>query len=245
MHGLGRADEARATPLPVTIDHAVAAGSLPLHHRDPFDRTLIAQAQVEGFTLVTADPRILKYGVPAIDAGNSGSARRHFFAGARRLSSSPQFSTTLERAEIRVRELRDDARDRPRSSHPRRAARKLHRDRGGCRDRVTRGATRFSGAVLCHQGKRRSRYNGVVITSGIREFMSRDWRAVREAKDAYWGERILRLGPMEGLRVGDELRRQVLAQDANWPRPADRREDLLAHVRLSECFRRAGSTRRR
>ena len=90
-----------------------------------------------------------------------------------------------------------------------------------------------------------SRYNESVITSGIREFMSRDWRAVREAKDAYWGERIARLGPLEGLRVAEELRRQVIAQDASWPCPADRREDLVAHVRLSELFHRAGSRRSR
>jgi PIN domain nuclease of toxin-antitoxin system len=55
-------------PLPIGIDHAIAAGSLPLHHRDPFDRTLVAQARVEGLTLVTADPRMLQYGVPVIDA---------------------------------------------------------------------------------------------------------------------------------------------------------------------------------
>ena len=55
-------------PLPVGLEHAVAAGALPLHHRDPFDRTLVAQARVEGMTLVTADPRILQYGVPSIDA---------------------------------------------------------------------------------------------------------------------------------------------------------------------------------
>ncbi len=35
-------------PLPVGIDHALAAGALPPHHRDPFDRTLVAQARVEG-----------------------------------------------------------------------------------------------------------------------------------------------------------------------------------------------------
>ena len=55
-------------PLPVRVEHALAVGGLPPHHRDPFDRTLVAQAQVEGLTLVTADPRILQYGVPAIDA---------------------------------------------------------------------------------------------------------------------------------------------------------------------------------
>lgn len=52
----------------VGIEHAVAVGALPFHHRDPFDRTLIAQAKVEGLTLVTADPRILRYDIPTIDA---------------------------------------------------------------------------------------------------------------------------------------------------------------------------------
>ena len=84
-----------------------------------------------------------------------------------------------------------------------------------------------------------------MITRGIREFMSRDWRAVRDAKDAYWGERVVRFGPMEGLRIAEELRRQAIAQDATWPRPDDRREDLLAHVRLSELFHRASAARRR
>ena len=55
-------------PMVVGLEHAAVTGTLPLHHRDPFDRTLIAQAQVEGLTLVTADPRILQYGVPTIDA---------------------------------------------------------------------------------------------------------------------------------------------------------------------------------
>lgn len=41
--------------LAVTADHARAAGRLPLHHADPFDRALIAQARVEGLTVVTRD----------------------------------------------------------------------------------------------------------------------------------------------------------------------------------------------
>ncbi|MGH9386390.1 MAG: type II toxin-antitoxin system VapC family toxin [Vicinamibacterales bacterium] len=57
-----------ALPAVIEIEHAMVAGSLPPHHRDPFDRTLIAQAQVEGLTLVTADPRILKYDIPTLDA---------------------------------------------------------------------------------------------------------------------------------------------------------------------------------
>ena len=54
--------------LDVTRAHALRLVTLPPHHRDPFDRLLIAQAQVEGLTLVTADARILAYDVAAIDA---------------------------------------------------------------------------------------------------------------------------------------------------------------------------------
>jgi PIN domain nuclease of toxin-antitoxin system len=49
--------------LPITFDHAVAAGRLPLLHRDPFDRMLVAQARVENLTLVTRDPQIHRYDV--------------------------------------------------------------------------------------------------------------------------------------------------------------------------------------
>ena len=83
-----------------------------------------------------------------------------------------------------------------------------------------------------------------MVTRGIREFMARDWGAARDAKDAYWAERISRLGAIEGLRIAEELRRQALLLDPAWPHPADRREDLLAHVRLAELFRRADSARR-
>jgi PIN domain nuclease of toxin-antitoxin system len=49
--------------LPVTHVHAVAAGRLPVHHADPFDRMLVAQATVEGLTLATRDPDIRRYDV--------------------------------------------------------------------------------------------------------------------------------------------------------------------------------------
>ncbi|MEU8237673.1 type II toxin-antitoxin system VapC family toxin [Actinoplanes missouriensis] len=55
-------------PLAITADHGIAAGRLPLHHRDPFDRILVAQAQVEGLTLVTRDTQIQKYDVPVLVA---------------------------------------------------------------------------------------------------------------------------------------------------------------------------------
>lgn len=59
---------ARFSPLSITIDHALAAGRLPLYHRDPFDRMLIAQAQIEGLTIVTRDSQIEQYDVPVMRA---------------------------------------------------------------------------------------------------------------------------------------------------------------------------------
>jgi PIN domain nuclease of toxin-antitoxin system len=47
--------------LEITAPHALQAAALPLHHRDPFDRMLIAQAKIEGMTLVSADPIFQQY----------------------------------------------------------------------------------------------------------------------------------------------------------------------------------------
>jgi PIN domain nuclease of toxin-antitoxin system len=55
-----------AEELTITARHAVLAASLPNHHRDPFDRLLVAQAMVEGATLVTADHLLPAYGVPLL-----------------------------------------------------------------------------------------------------------------------------------------------------------------------------------
>lgn len=52
--------------LPITIGHALAVERLARHHRDPFDRMLIAQALVEGLTIVTRDARFEPYGVPVL-----------------------------------------------------------------------------------------------------------------------------------------------------------------------------------
>jgi PIN domain nuclease of toxin-antitoxin system len=54
--------------LPILGAHAIAAGRLPLHHRDPFDRILVAQAQVEKLTLVTRNPAIRKYDISILEA---------------------------------------------------------------------------------------------------------------------------------------------------------------------------------
>ena len=58
----------RFQPLTITVRHALAAGTLPLHHRDPFDRMLIAQAQLEGLTIVTSDAAFEDYDVKLLDA---------------------------------------------------------------------------------------------------------------------------------------------------------------------------------
>lgn len=83
-----------------------------------------------------------------------------------------------------------------------------------------------------------------VITRGIREFVSRDWAAARQSKERYWAERVARLGPLEAWRVAEELRRQALVQDHQWPGAERRRRDLLDHVRLARLFRRVDPTRR-
>ena len=56
------------TPLPITLEHGQRAGSLPGPHRDPFDRMLVAQAQLEGLMIVTHDPDIERYAVPPLAA---------------------------------------------------------------------------------------------------------------------------------------------------------------------------------
>lgn len=52
--------------LDVTAAHAAAVQDLPPHHRDPFDRVLIAQAAADGWTIVTADDAFGAYGVPLL-----------------------------------------------------------------------------------------------------------------------------------------------------------------------------------
>jgi PIN domain nuclease of toxin-antitoxin system len=57
---------AGAQPLPVSLDHAAAVEQLPWHHRDPFDRLLVAQATVERAALVSADEALTAYGIRVV-----------------------------------------------------------------------------------------------------------------------------------------------------------------------------------
>jgi PIN domain nuclease of toxin-antitoxin system len=52
--------------LPVTDVHALRIADLPLHHRDPFDRLLVAQAQAEGMSIVSKDTKLRAYDVPLL-----------------------------------------------------------------------------------------------------------------------------------------------------------------------------------
>ena len=63
-------------PLPLYIHHALRVAELPLHHRDPFDRLLVAQAQMEGLPLMTADPKLAAYDVDIIWAGKDPEPER-------------------------------------------------------------------------------------------------------------------------------------------------------------------------
>jgi PIN domain nuclease of toxin-antitoxin system len=53
-------------PLAISLEHADAVRALPLHHRDPFDRILVAQAMTDGLTLVSKDPVMERYDVEVV-----------------------------------------------------------------------------------------------------------------------------------------------------------------------------------
>jgi PIN domain nuclease of toxin-antitoxin system len=57
--------------LPITGEHAEHAGALPRHHGDPFDRMLVAQAEIDGLVIGTQDPKVGAYGVAVLGLGRS------------------------------------------------------------------------------------------------------------------------------------------------------------------------------
>ena len=58
----------RVSIIPISLTDALAAAQLPLHHRDPFDRMIIAQALDRGLTVITRDLTFERYGVPTLRA---------------------------------------------------------------------------------------------------------------------------------------------------------------------------------
>lgn len=65
-------DTAGFGQLPVTAAHGIAAGGLPRHHADPFDRMLIAQARIESLVLASDDPAFPAYDVRLFGRGDEG-----------------------------------------------------------------------------------------------------------------------------------------------------------------------------
>jgi PIN domain nuclease of toxin-antitoxin system len=63
-----RAAALRTSPMAIEHAHALRVAALPPHHRDPFDRLLVAQAQVEDVPILTADPVFARYDVSLIEA---------------------------------------------------------------------------------------------------------------------------------------------------------------------------------
>ena len=66
-----RMEEIGARPLDITAAHALQASALSLHHKDPFDRMLIAQAQTESMVIVTSDSMFDRYDVSILKATRS------------------------------------------------------------------------------------------------------------------------------------------------------------------------------
>jgi len=64
------------TSLPVYLSHSLRVAELPHHHRDPFDRLLIAQSEIERMPLMTADAAIAEYDLEIIWAGRGKAPRR-------------------------------------------------------------------------------------------------------------------------------------------------------------------------
>lgn len=64
LHALLR--KARMEAVPITMEHVLAAGGLPGPHRDPFDRMLIAQGQIEGIAIITSDSAFKQYPVEVV-----------------------------------------------------------------------------------------------------------------------------------------------------------------------------------
>jgi|SRR5690554_2551073 len=60
------AEDLVARHLPITPEHALRAGAMPVDHRDPFDRVLAAQAQIEGLQLITLDPAFGQFDVKVV-----------------------------------------------------------------------------------------------------------------------------------------------------------------------------------
>jgi hypothetical protein len=84
-----------------------------------------------------------------------------------------------------------------------------------------------------------------VKAADVSDYLNREWDRVREVGEAYLTLRKRALGPVEGLRLSDELRKQAIASHPEFPGRRERERDLRAHARVAELLRNAEKTRRR
>jgi hypothetical protein len=80
--------------------------------------------------------------------------------------------------------------------------------------------------------------------AAILEFVKRDWASAERSKAQYWRDWKREHGPAAGIRIADELRRQVALARPDWPSQAERLEDFEAHLRVIEILRRVPARHR-
>lgn len=74
--------------------------------------------------------------------------------------------------------------------------------------------------------------------AALLEFVQRDWAGAERSKELYWRDWKREHGPAAGIRIADELRRQVVEMRPDWPSAEERAEDLATHLRVIEALRR-------
>ena len=79
----------------------------------------------------------------------------------------------------------------------------------------------------------------------VERFLRRDWQLLADSKEDFWAARLRELGPGEGIRVADELRREMMERVPDWPSPDERAADLAHHQRVAEILRRVTRSARR
>ena len=77
----------------------------------------------------------------------------------------------------------------------------------------------------------------------VGDFLRRDWALISLATAGYWRDWKREHGPAGGIRMADELRRQVIEQRPGWPSEAERDEDLATHLRVAKALRHGGNPR--
>lgn len=83
-------------------------------------------------------------------------------------------------------------------------------------------------------------YRRAVTRDELEAYLARDWSSLAEVKTKWWRD----TSPSEKLRLADELRKQVIAQNKDWPSEEDREEDLRTHERVSALLGQASRARR-